>query len=747
MKTFFFLSLFNVTINSYKTKLSQPNSISNNSTLKRNSSTLTKPKLKSNKRSIEKSKLEDKKIKQTLKNNKNQQPPPIPPKNVKLQSPSSKNESNLDEMINLLNNLGVNSQESVSSASAKPQQISPLSYDYDSCIESGYLSSSTQGLENNQKRISQNTIHSRDSSSISFPNDSTLTKNSAETQQPSTFTSLSATNTTSSTSSSSSSSSSNLSTNQETYEKELLENSRTLRQNYSRINTYKKQVANYTNKFKNFLIIIYKICPEEFLTFNFNSKEKIIKLFPEFKNVFMDVSEIKNYKNKLEKNIMSKDLKNSAKDCLINKGWMKPNPTLVESSSSSASSSVTSSAGLATDSSSSGTASQDLNQSSASIQSDTNSEVNNNYLNNLTPQNVAKILTNIEMSYISLCDTSYLINSLKELSSVSSISEEDQTKSSHIDINNNTKPTSFFSKILGKNSVNSPVDFTNFNLNFETSPESNGVQELDSDDECHENIKNYINWCQRLEKLVITEILLSANLKSSQKILLFWLSVYKHCLSFGNFNSASNISLAINNTAIIRLYKKLFPSSYLDKKSNHEIKLIFNECQKFIHPNNNFYVYRNEYKMYKIQQKNCILIPSITILRKDLLSCKNKISEINILETLSNPNLNQVLTPDQNSVILEDKLSKLNDLSLQIKEYNLLQKSIFAFVKLNEHHSPNIFCNNVELLENHLILNGGVLNTERCRWYSYLFEGPKNSFEKNDYKKLKKIYKHESIKK
>ena len=156
--------------------------------------------------------------------------------------------------------------------------------------------------------------------------------------------------------------------------------------------------------------------------------------------------------------------------------------------------------------------------------------------------------------------------------------------------------------------------------------------------------------------------------------------------------------------------------------------------------------------MYKIQHKNCIVIPCFTILRKDLLLNWQSLRGMDLIGSGSGSG-QQADT---------SKISKISEISTQIKDYNLLQKSIFSYISHSDvaiannrkesqnmknsensesQQNPSLFINNIESFEKDLALSGGILNEDRCMWYSFGFEGAKNSFEKVEYKKLKKVYK------
>jgi len=163
-------------------------------------------------------------------------------------------------------------------------------------------------------------------------------------------------------------------------------------------------------------------------------------------------------------------------------------------------------------------------------------------------------------------------------------------------------------------------------------------------------------------------------------------------------------------------------------KHGKKLALLYKDCKNFVNPINNFGLYRNTCRMFEIEHKNAaLLIPSFTIMRKDLLANYHKLEDLNLIEPT---NQNQ-------------KLKNLNNISEKIMKFNLLQKSIVStFIQLDSLVNHQFFSCSMELLENCLDLAGGTLDENRGIWASFMLEMPNNSYEKVEYKKLKKIFKN-----
>ena len=236
----------------------------------------------------------------------------------------------------------------------------------------------------------------------------------------------------------------------------------------------------------------------------------------------------------------------------------------------------------------------------------------------------------------------------------------------------------------------------------------------------------YENWYERLSKIVTTEIILSGTLKQAIKVANFWLETFIACKLYGNFNSAISIASGLLQNSVQRIHKKLnlytsktesLPqtSSYLNCYQK-----FFREARNLLNPDKNFQFYRSEYSKYRKNNPELITIPWFLLLRKDLLVLKQHVKG----------SLNGV-----------KDCEVFQGISAPIMEFTVLQASVYDFV-VDESFGGNLEPGERLVdVEKGLTLNGGVLDESRLMWHSFLLEGPKGSFEKTEYKKLKKCYK------
>merc|ERR1712176_317798 len=323
-----------------------------------------------------------------------------------------RNSSELDDLVDLLENLG-HSLESTPKLEPKTKtkniikkeplllqtkkvQISPSSAEYDSCFESGYISSSTTAgggqnqvnkinkIRNDRSIVSENSSllnspeassgletdiksnHSNTSSKSNLSNhqktSTPIAKNTnsnkissriSTTLNPTcqilSLTSNSAQSASSSSSSSSSSESVNNPQNSQILTTENRNNPQQITQfsasSLSRFHSYRKTYERFSKNLQRFLLILIKVCPEDFLLYlqsnnnknilfnllnsinndnnNSNNFNNTLEFNQNFTNSLSLENKIQNdFKNNLKKSICNRELKNSAKDTLIFKGWM-----------------------------------------------------------------------------------------------------------------------------------------------------------------------------------------------------------------------------------------------------------------------------------------------------------------------------------------------------------------------------------------------------------------------------------------
>ena len=221
-------------------------------------------------------------------------------------------------------------------------------------------------------------------------------------------------------------------------------------------------------------------------------------------------------------------------------------------------------------------------------------------------------------------------------------------------------------------------------------------------------IQCYDNYFTRLINLVSSDILLSSNVKIAAKVAGYWLCTFQACQMYGNFNSCIAIGLGLQQESIIRLKKKIFTC-----KAALEI---FERIKSFTSPMNNFQVYREEISKFKAMHANLHIIPFFTLLKKDLLACKQQAK-------MMMAKFNDVCTFDE--------------ISGRVREYKELQENIYKEIT----HERNGFQNSLHrLLEDQFALAGGVFSEKKAMYFSFLLESARGSFEKNEYKSLKNTY-------
>ena len=245
-------------------------------------------------------------------------------------------------------------------------------------------------------------------------------------------------------------------------------------------------------------------------------------------------------------------------------------------------------------------------------------------------------------------------------------------------------------------------------------------------DSTHACIECYENWYERLSAIVTTEIILSGNLKQATKVSQFWLETMIACKLYGNFNSAISISTGLLQNSVQRIHKKLglYTSKTESLPPNSQClnchQKFFREARSLVDPNKNFYHYRNEYSKYRKTNPELITIPWFLLLRKDLLVLKQHVKSS--------------LDKSKDAEIFQA-------ISAPIMEFTVLQASVYDFVVDESFGGSLEPGERLVDVEKGLTLNGGVLDQNRLMYHSFLLEGAKGSFEKQEYKKLKKCYK------
>ena len=135
-----------------------------------------------------------------------------------------------------------------------------------------------------------------------------------------------------------------------------------------------------------------------------------------------------------------------------------------------------------------------------------------------------------------------------------------------------------------------------------------------------DSLTRYVNWCERLSKLVSSTVLSdhkNITIKDRSKILTILTNTAIRCIKVGDFCSAMAIWSGLSISPITRLSKCW---KKVDKCKNMVIEHIFD-------PNKNFQNYRAAVRHTAVNNQQSILVPSMSLLLKDLLYLTKKAAD------------------------------------------------------------------------------------------------------------------------